>query len=160
MGISQSNVVDLNTSPFSNHTVEELVKRNKEIYKNVQEALKKSAEKYKIDADKSRRLQKFDVGDLVMVHLRKDKYPSGTYSKLKAKNVGPFEILRKVNDNAILLTYHLSAMCLQRLTWLTCGSTIDLHTRALQVRCALRISLGLRTCTCARACSTMIRMPY
>jgi hypothetical protein len=30
----------------------------------------------------------FEVGAEVLAHLRKDNYPTGTYSKLKVKNIG------------------------------------------------------------------------
>ena len=37
---------------------------------------------------------------MVMVHLKKDKFPRGTYNKLKWKNIESFQILRKFSANA------------------------------------------------------------
>jgi hypothetical protein len=42
----------------------------------------------------------FEVGDLVLAHLRREIFPRGTYNKLKMKKIGSCKILRKFEANA------------------------------------------------------------
>ena len=64
---------------------------------------------YKISIDATQRQQIFFVGDLVMVYLRHEWFPTSTYHKLKYKKIGPCKILKKINDNAyeVSLPYNL-----------------------------------------------------
>ena len=68
------------------------------LHKEVKLRLEQSNQKYKENADKSRRHHDFEVGDEVMVHLKKEIFPIGTYSKLNMKNFGPYKILRKFDS--------------------------------------------------------------
>ena len=60
--------------------------------------LEQSNHKYKENVDKRRRHHDFEVGDEVMVHFKKGRFPFGTYSKLKMRNLGTCEILRKFDS--------------------------------------------------------------
>ena len=46
---------------------------------------------------------KFEPGDLVWLHLRKDRFPELRKSKLMPRADGPFKIVEKINDNAYKL---------------------------------------------------------
>ena len=56
-----------------------------------------SNDKYKENVDKRRRHHSFEVGDEVMVLLKKGRFPIGTYSKLKMRNFSPCKILMKID---------------------------------------------------------------
>jgi hypothetical protein len=43
---------------------------------------------------------KLEPGDLVWLHLRKERFPELRKSKLMSRAAGPFKILAKINDNA------------------------------------------------------------
>jgi hypothetical protein len=42
----------------------------------------------------------FEVGDQVLAHLRKERFPRGTYNNLKMNKIRPCNILRKFAGNA------------------------------------------------------------
>ncbi|KAK1681416.1 hypothetical protein QYE76_042264 [Lolium multiflorum] len=45
----------------------------------------------------------FNEGDLVWLHLRKDRFPQERNSKLKPRGDGPFKVLKRINDNAYIV---------------------------------------------------------
>lgn len=62
-----------------------------------------SKRKYKEQADRLRRLQTFEFGELLMFHLH-NRQLAGSYSKLKARKFGPCEVLNKMSD----IAYHVN----------------------------------------------------
>ena len=59
--------------------------------------------KYKLAGDKGRKHVVFAPGDLVWLHLRKDRFPDLRKSKLMPRADVPFKVLEKINDNAYKL---------------------------------------------------------
>jgi hypothetical protein len=62
--------------------------------------LQSSSQEYKRRVDQHHRELQFEVGDQALAHLRKERFPRGTYNKLKMKKIGPGNILRKFGANA------------------------------------------------------------
>jgi hypothetical protein len=65
--------------------------------------IEKMNEKYRIAASKGCNEVKLEPGDLVWLHLRKERFPELRKSKLMSRAAGPFKILAKINDNAYKL---------------------------------------------------------
>lgn len=57
-------------------------------------------EHLKYRRDKGRKHILFQPGDLVRVHLRKERFPLKRHSKLSPRSDGLFKVLAKVNGNA------------------------------------------------------------
>jgi hypothetical protein len=59
--------------------------------------------KYKISDDKGRKQLDFAPGDLVWLHLRKERFPNLRKSKLMPRADDQFKVLEKINENAYKL---------------------------------------------------------
>ena len=58
---------------------------------------------YKLRADVRKRFKTSNVGDYINVRIRLERFPPGTVKKLHARNADPFQILKKLNDNAYVI---------------------------------------------------------
>jgi hypothetical protein len=70
-----------------------------ELHNQIKEQLQRRKNEYKRRVDQHRRKLKFEVGDQVLAHLRKDIFLIGTYNKLKMNKIGSCKILRKFGEN-------------------------------------------------------------
>ena len=52
---------------------------------------------------KGKRARSFNEGDLVWLHLTNERFPYLRKSKLSPRGDGPFQIIKKINDNAYQL---------------------------------------------------------
>ncbi|XP_021766991.1 uncharacterized protein LOC110731437 [Chenopodium quinoa] len=74
-----------------------MVKIHKEVRKNIE----KANEIYKKQANKRvKNVRSFEVGDLVWIYMRKERFPNQRKKKLMPRAEGPFEIVETINDNA------------------------------------------------------------
>jgi hypothetical protein len=97
------NLAPLPKIPGMSIAAEHMADRIKIIQDEVRANLEEANVRYKTAADRKRRAKVYQVGDLVMVYIRKGQLPAGTYSKLNNKKHGPFQILQKINDNAYVV---------------------------------------------------------
>jgi hypothetical protein len=81
-------------------SAEDFLEAMKELHSQVKERLQNLSQEYKRKADQHRRELQFEVGDLILAHVRKERFSRGTYNKLKMKKIGPCKIIRKFGANA------------------------------------------------------------
>ena len=78
-------LVPLPELPGVSQAAENMTERIQAMQEEVRQKLEATNAKYKEVVDKKRREKIFNVGDLVLVYLRKERFPVGTYNKLKDK---------------------------------------------------------------------------
>jgi hypothetical protein len=74
-----------------------------QMHETTKHNIEKMNEKYRIAGSIDRKEVKLEPGDLVWLHLRKDRFPDLRKSKLMLRADGPFKIIEKINHNAYKL---------------------------------------------------------
>jgi hypothetical protein len=95
-----SKLRDLEHSEIKSIGEEDFAAEMQKLHSQIRGQLQSSNQEYKHRADQHRRELQFEVGDQFLAHLRKERFPRGTYNKLKMKNIGPCKILRNFDANA------------------------------------------------------------
>jgi hypothetical protein len=72
----------------------------KRIHEKTKEAIELKAVRKAASMNKHRKKVLFEPGDLVWIHLRKERFSDQRKSKLMPRGDGPFCVLAKINDNA------------------------------------------------------------
>lgn len=72
----------------------------KEVHDAVKKTIMENTAHTKKKVDERKRDVQFQVGDLVMVHLNKERMQKGVLSKLQMRKIGPCAILEKYGSNA------------------------------------------------------------
>ncbi|KAK1601877.1 hypothetical protein QYE76_016460 [Lolium multiflorum] len=74
-------------------------KLHEETRATIQEHVLRQANR--LNAKKKERV--FEEGDLVWIHLRKERFPQERNSKLKPRGDGPFKVLKRINNNTYVI---------------------------------------------------------
>jgi len=75
----------------------------KKMHERIKEQIQQQTEKYTKHNNKGKREIIFEEGDLVWLHLRKDRFPTKRKSKLSPRGDRPFQVLKRINNNAYIL---------------------------------------------------------
>ena len=73
------------------------------MHRKIRKQIEKKNEAYGRAANKGKKQDRFVPGDLVWIHLCKERFLAQKKSKLMPHADGPFQVLEKVNDNAYKL---------------------------------------------------------
>ncbi|XP_056858403.1 uncharacterized protein LOC130507772, partial [Raphanus sativus] len=102
-GFNPLTPLDLLPLPLSEQTnldgkakAEYVASLHEQVKKNIEERTKE----YEKFANKGRRELVLEPGDLMWIHLRKERFPAERKSKLMPRTDGPFRVDRKINNNA------------------------------------------------------------
>lgn len=80
--------------------VEDFAEVIRDIHQQVKDRLEETLDKCKHTTDRKRRDLQFKVGDMVIIHLKKERLPKEKYTKLMMKKIGPSKIIQKCSRNA------------------------------------------------------------
>ena len=98
-GYSPHTLIDLVPLPPHmrvSEPAENFAKHIHDLHTEIRRKISLSNEEYKLVADVHRRFKEFNVGEYVMVHIRRERIPKTFSKKLYARVMGPYSIIRKL----------------------------------------------------------------
>ncbi|XP_023640434.1 uncharacterized protein LOC111831116 [Capsella rubella] len=75
----------------------------REFHEKIRKNIEKRTEHYARQANKRRKPMIFQPGDWVWLHLRPERFPTRRKDKLSHRGDGPFQVTKRINDNAYRL---------------------------------------------------------
>jgi len=109
-GIDPFGQLDLVLRPLDQRActdADQRVEEIKKLHEHVRDRIERINSTYSAQANKHQKGKVFQPGDLVWVHLQKDRFPSKRKGKFMPRVEGPFEVVERVNDNV----YNIDLPC-------------------------------------------------
>jgi hypothetical protein len=105
-GFNPPTALDLLPLPLHEHVNMDITKHvefMKNLHKDTRKTIEAHINRHTAKINKNKTPCIFEEGDLVWIHLSKDRFPHEQNSKLKPRGDGPFKVLKRINDNAYLI---------------------------------------------------------
>ncbi|KAH0660316.1 hypothetical protein KY289_029064 [Solanum tuberosum] len=96
-------LLPLPTNDFANLDGKKKADMMKKIHEQTRLAIEKKNKEVALRRNKGRKYVVFKPGDLVWVHMRKERFPSKRKTKLDPRGSGPYKVLERIGDNAYKL---------------------------------------------------------
>ncbi|PKU73240.1 RNA-directed DNA polymerase [Dendrobium catenatum] len=99
-----NHTVDLAVLPkCSSKSAVDFATQFSQMLQEVREKLTESNKKYEEDANRRRHARVFKPGDLVMIKMRRERFPQAYQSKLSPRRIRPFAVIKQINPNAYVI---------------------------------------------------------
>ncbi|KAH0661533.1 hypothetical protein KY284_026464 [Solanum tuberosum] len=96
-------LLPLPTNDFANRDGKKKADMMKKIHEQTRLAIEKKNKEVALRRNKGRKYVVFKPGDLVWVHMRKERFPSKRKTKLDPRGSGPYKVLERMGDNGYKL---------------------------------------------------------